>query len=446
MTNRCATLPAMARDSTLRSGSSFVNGRGLVLSSDANALAPAYGQFLVGCHQRFLDLAPRLPESLREGHRRAREAVAAAWARDRRATIRCYASPTIGSALQASAHRDELTDLRAGIDASLATVVPHMLLELAIRGLIAPAAFVEFLHGAPRLASLSLGVEIEPPAGADSWRFGANQLTAMRAGVALETLRLDGSADASASGFRIQRKYLRVGGITRFALIDHNPLAAFEAHPDKHGNHVDLGGSAVEAWVSSLDEAFALIAEHVAEVFGEMRMLLHEVIPVGFDRERHLSASYREAIGTVYVTLHPNVMTMTEALIHEFQHNKLNLVSYGEDFLENAFEPRFRSPVRPDPRPLWGILLAVHAFLPVAVLYRRMRAAAHPMTRAPEFERRLAEIDLKNHEGMQMLRTHAVWTPAGRALFSDLDALDRAHMSERSEQGLSTSPTGAHIA
>ena len=41
-------------------------------------------------------------------------------------------------------------------------------------------------------------------------------------------------------------------------------------------------------------------------------------VPVGWDEQRHLSASYQEAIGTVYLSLHPNPLTLAEALIHEF--------------------------------------------------------------------------------------------------------------------------------
>ena len=167
---------------------------------------------------------------------------------------------------------------------------------------------------------------------------------------------------------------------------------------------------------------------------------------VGYHAERHLSASYREAIGTVYMTLHPNVMTMAEALIHEFQHNKINCAAYSAEFLHNAFYPHYPSPVRPDPRPLWGILLAVHAFLPVAQLYRGMRDAAHPWSTRPDWLRRMSEIDLKNHEGMEMLRAHADWTPVGRACFDELEALERTHMAERLAQGLTSQPTEVHLA
>jgi len=148
----------------------------------------------------------------------------------------------------------------------------------------------------------------------------------------------------------------------------------------------------------------------------------------------------------VYLTLHPNLMTMAEAVIHEFQHNKLNVAAHGADFLVNAFHPLYKSPVRPDPRPLWGILLAVHAFLPVAELYRRMRDDSHPLAAAGQFEQRLSDIDLKNHEGMEMLRAHACFTAAGRALFADLEEIERRHMGERAARGLPSTPNAVHVA
>jgi HEXXH motif-containing protein len=175
-------------------------------------------------------------------------------------------------------------------------------------------------------------------------------------------------------------------------------------------------------------------------------MMLHAVIPVGYDETRHLSASYREGIGTMYLTLHPHVMTMAEAVVHEFQHNKFNVAADSAQYLENAFHPLYKSPIRPDPRPLWGILLAVHAFLPVAELYRRMRDAGHPLAARPDFETRLSEIDLKNHEGMEMLRAHARFTEAGVALFGDLEALEQHHLADRTARGLSNVPTEVHVA
>jgi hypothetical protein len=204
-----------------------------------------------------------------------------------------------------------------------------------------------------------------------------------------------------------------------FALVDNNPLAMHEAHPDKGGNAIDLGGRAVEAWLASLRGALALVASHLPDLRAEMSLYVQQIVPVGFFEDRHLSASYREAIGTLYLSLHPGPMTMVEAMIHEFQHNKLNALFENDDVLENAHEPLYPSPVRPDPRPLHGVLLAVHAFLPVARLYERMIAGG-----TTGLDARFRDIVRINREGTDVLLANARPTPVGRGL---LDELARWH-------------------
>jgi hypothetical protein len=82
----------------------------------------------------------------------------------------------------------------------------------------------------------------------------------------------------------------------------------------------------------------------------------------------------------------------------------------------------------------------------VAELYRRMRDAKHPFAAHASFDARLSEIDLKNHEGMEMLRAHARFTPAGRGVFGDLEALETRHLAERTARGLSNVATQVHLA
>lgn len=204
------------------------------------------------------------------------------------------------------------------------------------------------------------------------------------------------------------------------ALVDDNPLAMVELHPDKQGNALDLGGHAAGAWIEALRGAFRPIAEELPTLRDEIDLFVQALVPVGFFPERHLSASYQEAVGVVYLSLHPQPLTLTEALIHEASHNKLNALVELDPLLENAFSPLVTSPVRPDPRPLHGVLLAVHAFLPIARLYERLvaRGAAEL---APRFER----IRQINREGAQVLREHARPTPVGAALLAEIDRWDR---------------------
>jgi HEXXH motif-containing protein len=432
-----------------------IGGNGLVLPDEpvdeVRALARAYSRYLTACCRRFLTLEPELAPELRLSHRHIAAFVRHALPNRGRQMLSCFTSPAVGTPLQCVEFRHDSQTFQSRIDQATADMMPHLLFEMALRNLLPEGQSVLWEHRAASLASLAIGGVLVPPPAASALRISASHLTAIGADGELARLPLHGDAmqrglAEDRCGFRFERRFRRVGKISSFATIDHNPIAEFEEHPEKAGNHIDLGGRSEDEWIAILDESFALVERFLPGEFAEMATLLHAIIPVGFDSRRHLSASYREAVGTVYLTLHPNRMTMAEAVIHEFQHNKINVAAYSTQFLSNAFHPLYKSPVRPDPRPLWGIILAVHAFLPVAELYRRMRDAGHPFAADPGFAERLSDIDLKNHEGMEMLRAHAQFTPAGRALFDDLEALERRHLTERAASGLQNEPTKIHLA
>jgi HEXXH motif-containing protein len=208
-------------------------------------------------------------------------------------------------------------------------------------------------------------------------------------------------------------------GSVVLALTDENPLAMVEAHPDKAGNALALGERSEDEWRRALASALELVAQHLPGVAAEMDFLRLRVIPVGYEPEKHLSASYREYVGACYLTLHPRVDVLAEALVHEFQHNKLNLASYHDELLENDMAERVRSPVRPDLRPLWGVLLAAHAFIPVAELVRRAGQRA-----------RFAEIVAQNDAAMATLAEHARPTKVGAALLAEMAMRHEEHLAD----------------
>lgn len=233
-----------------------------------------------------------------------------------------------------------------------------------------------------------------------------------------------------APGLSLSRPYHGVVGGVRFALADNNPLALEEAHPEKSGNEISLGDKSIDEWVSSLQAGHSLVREHLPDLAAELELVMQLWHPVGYDDHRHLSASYAEAIGAAYVSLHPDPMTMAEALIHEFSHNKINALFALDRVLENAHAPLFTSPIRPDPRPLYGIMLAVHAFVPVARLYEVMLEQEHPLSKRPGFERRYSEIVAKNHDGISTLEEHAKTTPVGRAVLDELLRWDQHFVTQ----------------
>jgi len=302
--------------------------------------------------------------------------------------------------------------LRAGADEALAIELTTLLyLELALAGaLAAPVTLPRFPR---RIVSLTARAAVTVPDDAERLTVTPDELVLHRRGSDVH-LRLESLSEVA------EAPYHAITPTIELALADNNPLALHEAHPDKSGNAVDLGGRPVSEWTRSLASALEVIGEQLPELRAEIDLYVQQIVPVGWDAERHLSASYQEAIGTVYLSLHPSPMTLAEALVHEASHNKLNALFELDDVLENADAPLYGSPIRPDPRPLRGILLAVHAFLPVARLYERMLGTNHPLAGSAAFAERFARIREINHEGAGVLLAHARPTDVGRGLLDEI--------------------------
>lgn len=312
------------------------------------------------------------------------------------------------------------------LDAWLCELTALSALELSAAGELPTQGLS--LHGRPaRLVSIGLNLAIEAT---PDWSFGflPGRLVLLKGEQRAEVDLHDLASARLPDGVVASRPYHVIDGELRLALVDNNPLSGEEAHPDKLGNALDLGGQPLDAWLGTLGRALSLVQERLPELGAELRLCMQTLVPVGYDAQKHLSASYGEAIGTAYLTLHPDLMTMTEALIHEFSHNKINALSRLEPLLHNAFSPLVSSPVRPDPRPLHGVLLAVHAFVPVARLYEQMLLADHELSRSPTFAARYRQLVGKNREGTATLVTHAEPTDMGRAVLDELRRWD-AHFA-----------------
>ena len=321
--------------------------------------------------------------------------------------------PTV-SALIRCARNDSM----AGREALFVSLLAHMAFELALLGAL-PAP-VRLNRVPSQLLSITARMAVPMPAGTTSVLVENGRLTIEHAGGGA-VIDLEATEDSVAA---IERPYHAISREIVLALADNNPLAMEEAHPNKAGNAIDLGGHEASEWTKALGEAFALIERHLPDLRGEMDLFVHQIVPVGWDAEKHLSASYQEAIGTIYMTLHPSGMTLAEALIHEFSHNKLNALFELDGVLENAWTPLYTSPVRPDPRPLHGVLLAVHAFLPVARLYEKMIEAREPAAQNDAFLGRFAAIRRINREGAEIVLGNGKPTVIGAGLLEEIRRWD----------------------
>jgi len=308
-------------------------------------------------------------------------------------------------------------DAIPGRESILVALLAQLAFELALAGAL--RAPVRLRRVPERLLSMPKRLAVSLPPNTTAVLVENGRLTIEQAGAEAVKIRLAAPDEA-----QIERPYHAIVGAIVLALADNNPLAMDEAHPGKSGNAIDLGGHDVAEWTSALGAAFGLIERYLPELRAEMDLYIQQIVPVGWDAEKHLSASYQEAIGTIYMSLHPDEMTLAEALIHEFSHNKLNALFEVDEVLENAWSPLCTSPVRPDPRPLHGVLLAVHAFLPVARLYEKMLMAKDPRAQSEAFLRRFAAIRDINREGAEIVLGNGKATTMGAGLLEEIQRWD----------------------
>jgi len=252
-----------------------------------------------------------------------------------------------------------------------------------------------------------------------------------------ERLNLNEWDQIEHSGIEKRKDYFSLGDETldlHLSMSDSNPLAMDEAHPDKEGNAISLGDKTSEEWCAMLAEALGLIETALPNWYAELSVTNQRILPVGYEPEMHLSASYREAPGIVYMTLHPDPLTMAEALVHEVQHGKLNRLSWVDPVLHNAYTAWSDSPVRPDLRPVMGVLLAIHAFIPVAALHHRLAAMGHPISTTRKFADRRDQVLAGNAGGLSIVEKMGEPSALGRKV---IQGLRRVHdvLAEEQEPG-----------
>jgi HEXXH motif-containing protein len=387
--------------------------------------------------QRILHDLSRVPLVAVAQHNRALydrtcQALKATVQRDPRKAVHVVRQPTVSVLVECIQHQLAGVPDAALLNEWLRELCMLVLLELAALGEMPPAGVTvgrDPQGRFPTLRSPTANLMLKPHEVITALTFKPHALT-LHEGMQTQALPLrpDGKWQDVRPEFGlsadVEHPYLAIVPGIFLALTDNNPLASFEAHPDKHGNQLDLGGHDAGEWLASLRQAFADIDAHLPLIGEELRLCMRLFVPVGYDDHKHLSASFQEAVGLIYLTLHPQQMTMTEAVVHEFQHNKINAAFRLDPLLHNAWSPLYPSPVRPDPRPLHGVVLAVHAFQPIARLYEEMAGAGRPEAENTFWNERFRKIIHLNRAGAETVLGNAEPTPAGTGLFAEMRELD----------------------
>lgn len=169
-------------------------------------------------------------------------------------------------------------------------------------------------------------------------------------------------------------------------------------------------------FVAVLQRAMARMGAVDPGLSAEMRDFLRLIVPLDNPKDYgSVSSSYKNLRGALCLSHSDDALLQEETLIHEFCHQKANLLTAADPLLKPGQGGQVvYSPLRPDARRLWGLLLGAHAFINVnRYLLKVLRREAFPkrdrLSIQGNIARRLWHVD-------DMLRTVSLYadlTPTG---------------------------------
>lgn len=214
----------------------------------------------------------------------------------------------------------------------------------------------------------------------------------------------------------------------RLTEIDANPNNKNHNHPDQIKNAVWIGWGGIPEnyWRELYGEAFWLLRSISPGFQDELGRMIRKIIPLGVTKSMHNSASYSTCIGHLYMS-YPTDMEMPsvallEAIIHESNHNKLNLIMKQDPLVLNSREEIYYSPYRPDSRHIQGIYLWLHALVAVIhIFFQAYIARKLPLT--PNWIEKCLRYHMKNALSIRVLDKYVHLTSLGKSIMDEMRAV-----------------------
>jgi len=214
----------------------------------------------------------------------------------------------------------------------------------------------------------------------------------------------------------------------------HLPLEeGYEALPEAEANW--------GRWEDLMDKVAALLAAHASSE-SLVRELVQGIVPLrASSTGSHLSSSFRELPGVVSLDL-SNEIDVAEALVHEADHQRFYIQTSVEPVwdYDQAELAIYRSPWRPDPRPLDGLLAGASAFATVASFWAQVVAVTATQPIIPEkidrahLGHRATHAMLQVEEAAGVIRRHGRLTPEGGRFLSVVEDRNRQARAELEAQ------------
>jgi HEXXH motif-containing protein len=180
-----------------------------------------------------------------------------------------------------------------------------------------------------------------------------------------------------------------------------------------------------------IGEALAMIRLADPQVADQMRSLIpfYEPLSTPDPLTTHCSFSAPRLIGVIFVSESYSLLKLAEAMVHEYHHNELYTLMEVDPLLEEKLGESFYSPWRPDPRPMYGLVHAIHVFLGVLHYLRGGEHAAGLAEHATAFRERRRIVCSQVNLGLLQVDEERL-TPTGR----DIIAAIRDEFDEHVEE------------
>lgn len=170
---------------------------------------------------------------------------------------------------------------------------------------------------------------------------------------------------------------------------------------------------------NSLTRAQEVITELWPEALDWADALIPAFVDMGVPPGRIRFSSSYEPGSPIFMSRIDDPLIHAEDVVHEIQHHRLFLFAGAAHF--KSWHDRglfYVSPYRPDPRPLRGVIVGMHAFLTVNELKRR-RMAERGET-SERLVREMADIHYKNLFAFRTVLEHEEFGEFGRELFKQM--------------------------
>lgn len=186
-------------------------------------------------------------------------------------------------------------------------------------------------------------------------------------------------------------------------------------------NYEELMPDTTLRWQESLTQGWDWIVRASPLLAQEVALGLKIIVPVSSPSvDTHLSASYHEAPGLITMSWTGNQAVLTEAIVHEYHHQKLHALMCIDPLLLGPVNvPVYYSPWRNDPRPLRGLLHAAFTFQAILEFYNQLLLAG-VLEQTESLSQRTYKCSCQVAIALDTLNQHTHFSILGYALLESL--------------------------